>query len=254
MFFVITPEFMQISFNKSENNTEMSGDPILMNALNGFDAHILEPYVCLRPNCRNGRKDGNMKKKALEDDIFNAVLEQAFAEAVAEEFADVPAAEVQSQVLPKKKRTKRKWIIYTGLLIAAAGAVLLFLLMNAGSDGYSIETPEYVFGYIPEEYELSEYGDLDYVRYEFQHAADDSYINISYYPAKDTSISFDNEYSIITEHSINGYIAQLIKFPVTISNVITLFWSDGNNFFKVNGTVSEETLFKVAENIVRKPQ
>ena len=46
-----------------------------------------------------------MKKKSLDDEMFNAVLEQAFTEAVAEEFADVPDAELMTPDQPKKKRS-----------------------------------------------------------------------------------------------------------------------------------------------------
>lgn len=192
-----------------------------------------------------------MKKKALEDDIFNAVLEQAFTEAVAEEFADVPAAEVHSQVLPKNKRTKRKWIIYTGLLLAA-GAVLLFLLMNAGSDGYSIETPEYVFGYIPDEYELTEYNDKGGILHLFRCTENDTYFRIYYNGIKDTTILIDNENSVTTQYDINGTAIYYTEY--TISTSADLIWEDDIYLFNIYGTASKETLFKVAENIVRKPQ
>ena len=46
-----------------------------------------------------------MKKKSLDDKMFNAVLEQAFTEAVAEEFADIPDADLQTPDQPTKKRS-----------------------------------------------------------------------------------------------------------------------------------------------------
>lgn len=193
-----------------------------------------------------------MKKKALEDDIFNAVLEQAFTEAVAEEFADVPAVEVQSQVPPKKKHTKRKWIICTGLLIAAAGAVLLFLLMNAGPDGYSIETPEYVFGYIPDEYVITEYRDLGKIKYKLESKMDNSYFTITYYGINDIKISVDNEHSEMTTYSINGNTTYVFQYPDELD--ISLIWNDEKYLFKLYGNLEKETLLKIAENIICKPQ
>lgn len=194
-----------------------------------------------------------MKKKALEDDIFNAVLEQAFKEAVAEEFADVPAVQVQSQVLPKKKRTKRKWIICVGLLIAFVGVVLLFLLMKTGSDGYLIETPEYVFGYIPEEYVMIRQDDC-WQKYWFENTTDNTYICVSYLPASETKVSVNNnkKQTTLTEVTINGKIAYLTYFNV--DNSYCLVWSDNANIFTLDSNTSKETLLKVAEHIVRKPQ
>ena len=59
-----------------------------------------------------------MKKKSLDDEMFNAVLEQAFTEAVAEEFADVPDADLQTPELPKKKRSGKGKRNRPGLLTA----------------------------------------------------------------------------------------------------------------------------------------
>ena len=59
-----------------------------------------------------------MKKRLLEDEMFNAVLEQAFTEAVAEEFADVPDAALQTPDQPKKKRSGKGKRSRPGLLTA----------------------------------------------------------------------------------------------------------------------------------------
>ncbi len=59
-----------------------------------------------------------MKKKSLEDEMFNAVLEQAFTEAVAEEFADVPDMDLQTADLPKQKRSGKGKRSRSGLLTA----------------------------------------------------------------------------------------------------------------------------------------
>ena len=59
-----------------------------------------------------------MKKKSLDDEMFNAVLKQAFTEAVAEEFADVPDAELQTPDQPKKKRSGKGKRSRPGLLTA----------------------------------------------------------------------------------------------------------------------------------------
>ena len=59
-----------------------------------------------------------MKKRLLEDEMFNAVLEQAFTEAVAEEFADVPDAELMTPDQPKKKRSGKGKRSRPGLLAA----------------------------------------------------------------------------------------------------------------------------------------
>jgi len=196
-----------------------------------------------------------MKKHSLDDDIFDAVLSQAFAEAFADEFADVPKPGTACTFVPKKKRPGRTLV----LLIAAAAlltAGLLWLCLRP--DGYSIEIPEYVCGYIPEDYVVTEsvdYGDDgDSGRREFESTADETYISIFYGPAKYTSISVDNEYSTITEHIINGNTVYWVTYPKTLSNVETIFWDDGYRFFKIGGNVSEQLLFKIAEHITRKPQ
>ena len=59
-----------------------------------------------------------MKKKSLDDEMFNAVLEQAFTEAVAEEFADIPDADLQTPDQPKKKRSGKGKRSRPGLLTA----------------------------------------------------------------------------------------------------------------------------------------
>ncbi len=114
----------------------------------------------------------------------------------------------------------------------------------------SIETIDYTFDYIPEGYEEVAYNDLGIISYTFQSTFDDTYFEISYYPSAHTSISFDNEYSKITECTINGYIGYWVKYD--ISPVITLVWNDGNNIFKISGTVSEEIISEIARNIFKK--
>ena len=59
-----------------------------------------------------------MKKKSLEDEMFNAVLEQAFTEAVAEEFADVPDADLQTPNRLMQKRSGKEKRSSPGLLTA----------------------------------------------------------------------------------------------------------------------------------------
>lgn len=198
-----------------------------------------------------------MKKKSLDDDIFDAVLSQAFTEAVAEEFADVPKPEFSEPYLPKNRQSgrKRRIRLFAGLGIAAVVGLAVWLVwLWVSPDGYSIETPEYVYGYIPEDYVVTNYDDRNYIRYDFKNAGDGTYINIDCYPIKGTSISVDNEYSTITESIINGYTVYRVYFPETISNVETLYWSDGYNIFQISGNVSEKVLFKIAEHITRKPQ
>jgi len=114
----------------------------------------------------------------------------------------------------------------------------------------SIETIDYTFDFIPEGYEEVEFTDLEKISYTFQSTFDESYFKISYYPSAHTSISFDNEYSKITECTINGYTGHWVKYD--ISPVITLVWNDGDNIFKINGTVSEEIIAEIARNIFKK--
>ncbi len=195
-----------------------------------------------------------MRKQSLDDDIFDAVLSQAFTEAVAEEFADVPKPEPFEPLPAKNKRSgrKRRIRLLAGLGIAAVVGLAVWLWLRP--DGYSIEAPEYVYGYIPEEYVVTNYDDRNYIRYDFENAGDGTYIDICCYPIKGTSISVDNEYSTITESIINGYTVYRVYFPETISNVETLYWSDGYSIFQISGNVSEKVLFKIAEHITRKPQ
>lgn len=202
-----------------------------------------------------------MKKQSLDDDIFDAVLAQAFTEAVAEEFADVPKPE-PFDLLPanrQRSRRKRRIRLLAGLGIAVVIGLSVWLVwLWVSPDGYSIEIPEYVCGYIPEDYVMTEnvdYGDDgDNGRREFESTVDETYISIFYGPAKYTSISVDNEYSTITEHIINGYTVYWVTYPKTLSNVEMIFWDDGYRFFKISGNVSEKVLFKIAEHITRKPQ
>ena len=192
-----------------------------------------------------------MKKHSLDDDIFDAVLSQAFAEAFADEFADVPKPGTACTFVPKKKRPGRTLV----LLIAAAAlltAGLLWLCLRP--DGYSLETPEYVYGFIPEDYVVTKYRDKGCIGYSFENSIDKTYITINYSPSQWTSFSVDNEFSTITEHSINGNIVYWMTYSKTISNVETLFWNDNYNIFEIYGNVSEKVLFKIAEHITRKPQ
>ncbi|MBO5257612.1 MAG: DUF4367 domain-containing protein, partial [Clostridia bacterium] len=121
-------------------------------------------------------------------------------------------------------------------------------------DGYSIETPEYVYGYIPADYVVTKYRDKGCIGYSFENSIDKTYITINYSPSQWTSFSIDNEFSTITEHSINGNIVYWMTYSKTISNVETLFWNDNDNIFEIYGNVSEKVLFKIAEHITRKPQ
>lgn len=116
----------------------------------------------------------------------------------------------------------------------------------------SIETIDYTFDFIPEGYEEVEYTDLGKISYTFQSTFDDTYFIINYSPSTYTSISIDNEYSKITECTINGYIGYLIQYD--ISTVNTLIWNDNENVFEIYGTISEETILKIATNIFKKSQ
>ncbi|MBE6711394.1 MAG: DUF4367 domain-containing protein [Ruminococcaceae bacterium] len=198
-----------------------------------------------------------MKKQSLDDDIFDAVLAQAFTEAVAEEFADVPKPE-PFDLLPanrQRSRRKRRIRLLAGLGIAVVIGLSVWLVWLGGSpDGYSIETPEYVYGYIPEDYVVTKYRDKGCIGYSFENSIDKTYITINYSPSQWTSFSVDNEFSTITEHSINGNIVYWMTYSKTISNVETLFWNDNYNIFEIYGNVSEKVLFKIAEHITRKPQ
>lgn len=198
-----------------------------------------------------------MKKQSLDDDIFDAVLAQAFTEAVAEEFADVPKPEPfdSPAVTARRSRRKRRIRLLAGLGIAVVIGLSVWLVwLWVSPDGYSIETPEYVYGYIPEDYVVTDYIDTGKIGYSFENSINKTYIKISYYPALTTSAGVDNEYSTITEHVVNGTIVYRITFPKTIDDVETLIWSDGYNMFKIYGNVSEKVLFKIAEHITRKPQ
>ena len=198
-----------------------------------------------------------MKKQSLDDDIFDAVLAQAFTEAVAEEFADVPKPEPFDLLSANRQRSRRKRRIrlLAGLGIAVVIGLSVWLVWLGGSpDGYSIETPEYVYGYIPEDYVVTKYRDKGCIGYSFENSIDKTYITINYSPSQWTSFSVDNEFSTITEHSINGNIVYWMTYSKTISNVETLFWNDNYNIFEIYGNVSEKVLFKIAEHITRKPQ
>ena len=198
-----------------------------------------------------------MKKQSLDDDIFDAVLAQAFTEAVAEEFADVPKPEPfdSPAVTARRSRRKRRIRLLAGLGIAVVIGLSAWLIwLWVSPDGYSIETPEYVYGYIPEDYVVTKYRDKGCIGYSFENSIDKTYITINYSPSQWTSFSVDNEFSTITEHSINGNIVYWMTYSKTISNVETLFWNDNYNIFEIYGNVSEKVLFKIAEHITRKPQ
>ncbi|MBP3294728.1 MAG: DUF4367 domain-containing protein [Clostridia bacterium] len=198
-----------------------------------------------------------MKKQSLDDDIFDAVLAQAFTEAVAEEFADVPKPEPfdSPAVTARRSRRKRRIRLLAGLGIAVVIGLSAWLVwLWVSPDGYSIETPEYVYGYIPEDYVVTKYRDKGSIGYSFENSIDKTYITINYSPSQWTSFSVDNEFSTITEHSINGNIVYWMTYSKTISNVETLFWNDNYNIFEIYGNVSEKVLFKIAEHITRKPQ
>ncbi|MBO4933471.1 MAG: DUF4367 domain-containing protein [Clostridia bacterium] len=198
-----------------------------------------------------------MKKQSLDDDIFDAVLAQAFTEAVAEEFADVPKPEPfdSPAVTARRSRRKRRIRLLAGLGIAVVIGLSAWLVwLWVSPDGYSIETPEYVYGYIPEDYVVTKYRDKGCIGYSFENSIDKTYITINYSPSQWTSFSVDNEFSTITEHSINGNIVYWMTYSKTISNVETLFWNDNYNIFEIYGNVSEKVLFKIAEHITRKPQ
>lgn len=198
-----------------------------------------------------------MKKQSLDDDIFDAVLAQAFTEAVAEEFADVPKPEPfdSPAVTARRSRRKRRIRLLAGLGIAVVIGLSVWLVwLWVSPDGYSIETPEYVYGYIPEDYVVTKYRDKGCIGYSFENSIDKTYITINYSPSQWTSFSVDNEFSTITEHSINGNIVYWMTYSKTISNVETLFWNDNYNIFEIYGNVSEKVLFKIAEHITRKPQ
>lgn len=138
---------------------------------------------------------------------------------------------------------------FYNLIVSVFEKYVSFDSVAALSDN-SLETTEYIFEFIPAEYEQTDYYKTNGVTYTFQNRVEDKYFTISYHPNNSTSIHYDNEYSTMSQHSVSGNIAYLIV-PED-DTIIELIWNDGNKLFTISGDISEELIFKIAENIKQK--
>lgn len=107
----------------------------------------------------------------------------------------------------------------------------------------------YRFDYIPENYENTVHNFDGRIEYTFESTVDDTYFKISYYPADETSIFFDNENSTISEYDINGNNGYLMYFYK--SDDYSLTWIDGNNLFTIDATIPSDEILKIARNIFK---
>jgi len=232
-----------------------------------------------------------MKNPSMEETIFDAVLTRAFADAFAEELAemerDCPAAETADY--PEKYRKierkayRKRWgggfRLSRGMKRAAAwilavgitGGVLVMAVpeVRAGfnnlvatayekytqfesankNSSYSINTGEYIFEYIPNEYMQTSYDDFISITYTFESKIYGRDFTISYVHEESTSIYHDNEHTTFTQCSVNGNAAYYIQNES--GDWSELLWHDGFYVFSIYGTISEEMMMKIAENIVK---
>jgi len=230
-----------------------------------------------------------MKNPAMEEAIFDAVLTRAFADAVAEELAELERDCPETVDYPENyRKIERKayrkrwgggfrwtrtmqcaaaWILVIGLtggmlvmmipevragfrnLVATAFEKYITFESATTSTKHSDKKGEYCFEYMPENYWETEYSNKLGVKYKFESIIDDTYFKISYYPCNSISFRYDNEHSIVTEYEINGNNAYLIHFE--LDEDYTLTWNDGVNIFRIDGNISADEILKIAENIIR---
>ncbi len=232
-----------------------------------------------------------MKNPSMEQTIFEAVLTRAFADAVTEELAEIERdcpetvdysekyRKIERKAYRKRwgsggfrgSRTMQRaavWILAVGL----AGGVLVMTVpeVRAGfnnlvatafekyvcfesaankKSSYSINTDEYIFKYIPSEYMQTDYDDFIGISYTFESRIHDRDFTLSYVPEGSTSIYHDNEHTTFTQCSVNGNTAYYIQNES--GDWSELLWNDGFNVFSIYGTISEEMMMKIAENIIR---
>lgn len=224
-----------------------------------------------------------MINKKIDEAIFDVLLENAFADAIEEDVRKLQEEAEPCTISAETDLKIRKMIAQIGKkdnqkrtrMIIRAASIILVVLLNLSLIGIlmipsvnaevknvfselfekyeSFETrvnsrkcfttSEYIFSYIPDEYELIVYDDYQILFREINQG--DGYISINISAEDYGRMSLDSENSTSQIIKINGIDATFQKF----NDEYLIFWNDGYHFITVNSNIAESELIKIAKNI-----
>lgn len=119
-------------------------------------------------------------------------------------------------------------------------------------EGYTMDTENFTFGYIPKDYTVFDSMENSMVCvYRFSNRPDVRRgLSITITALEATDASFDNENSTIEDIQIQGQDGYYIHFGMDDSYAIV--WADETWLYTVEGFLSKEELVRVAENVTVK--
>ena len=224
-----------------------------------------------------------MINKKIDEAIFDVLLENAFADAIEEDVRKLQEEAEPCTISAETDLKIRKMIAQIGKkdnqkrtrMIIRAASIILVVLLNLSLIGIlmipsvnaevknvfselfekyeSFETKvnsrkcfttsEYIFSYIPDEYELIVYDDYQILFREINQGDGYISVNISYEDFGRTSLDVENESS--TDIKIDGVDAHITKN----GEDTTIFWYNGYHFITILSNADEKELINIAKEI-----
>lgn len=226
-----------------------------------------------------------MVNKKIDEAVFDVLLENAFSDVIEEDVKKLQeevepcaiSAETEqkirkmiSQVGKRDNRMRTKTVIRVAsiVLVVLLNVSLIGLLMvpsvnaevknvfselfekyvsyeNKEQESYIVSTSEYIFGYIPDNFEVVI---LENSLVKFRETNQgNGYIVINISNEDIGRMSMDTENSESQIIKINGIDATLY----CVNEEYILFWYDGYHFISIYTSIGEYDLIKIAKNIKR---
>ena len=225
-----------------------------------------------------------MVNKKYDEALFDAALEQAFAEAFKRDIAKIEEENKDMPEHPKKyvdmerayykKKTKPKT---SGMLVFRKVAACVMAVLSVGfitvlavpdvrasvwdsAVGWfekyvafsfeekeePIKIGEFLVNYVPDQFELVDSNINTFVNdFVFSNGVDDFYITV--YNQKETQVEYDYENCDVEYITINNDNAYIIYYN---NNDVSIIWYYNNCTFVIEGNnISIKTMQKIAENI-----
>lgn len=226
-----------------------------------------------------------MVNKKIDDAVFDVLLEHAFSDVIEEDVKKLQeeaepctiSAETEQKIKKlitqagkRENRKSTKTIIRVAsiVLVVLLNVSLIGLLMvpsvnaevknvfadlfdkyvsyeNKKQESHVVSTSEYIFGYIPDGFEVIILEDDLVALREINKGT--GYISINIYCDNFGRVSMDSENSSSDIIKINGIDATLY----CVDDEYVLFWYDGYHFISINANTKESDLIKIAKNIKR---
>ena len=123
-----------------------------------------------------------------------------------------------------------------------------YFSINLPNNVTTYETDKYIFGYLPIDYYVTDTLDESFIS-TFTFSSNNTYDSflVSIHKGSSVLSQHDVMFTNVSETQINAYNGFIIKSDN--DNYIEIIWTDTINVYSVSGTLSEQELKKIAENI-----